>query len=79
MHAVTCKDLQFTAMMPPVDEGSVHPGADPSTSSIAVGLLFDFFYNSSISAQFWQYPASIDDGEEQNKKFTLMGIEPRIS
>ena len=29
--------------------------------------IFEVFYNSSISAKFWQNPASID-GEEQNKK-----------
>ena len=34
----------------------------------------EFFYNSSFPAKSWQDPASID-GEEQNKKVALLGIE----
>ena len=34
-----------------------------------------FFYNSSISAKYWQNPASID-GEEQNEKLSQRGLNP---
>ena len=34
----------------------------------------EFFYNSLYPAKSWQDPANID-GEEQNKKLPLLGIE----
>ena len=38
----------------------------------------EFFSNSSFPAKSWQDSASID-GEEQNKKLPLLGIEPSTS
>ena len=42
-----------------------------------LNLPIEFFYNS-FTAKPWQNPAS-NDGEEQNKKLSLVGIEPRTS
>ena len=38
----------------------------------------EFFYNPLFPAKSWLDPASID-GEEQNKKVALLGIEPTTS
>ena len=40
--------------------------------------IFEFFCNLLFSAKSWRNPASID-GEEQNKKLPLVGIEPTTS
>ena len=44
-----------------------------------VYYLFEFFYNSSISAKFWQNPANINGEEENKKNCSKGGIEPRTS
>ena len=45
-------------------------------SSINSVDIIEFFYNSSISAKFWQNATRLDR-EDQNKKLPVIGIEPK--
>ena len=51
---------------------------DCSKVTVFAFSSFEFFYNLLFSAKSWQNPATID-GEEQNKKLPLVGIEPTTS